>query len=346
MEKPRPNEDQLVEPTAPDAPGPVNEYFSIPLSNLRLDTVTGFNLHLRNSSGSYVLYRGADLTFTEEHKEKLRQSKVRKLYISSDDRAQYLRYMEANLAHLLADESTPPSKKAKVLYDSASQLVEDIFANPTIGENLKRAYGLVDNTVGYLLKGPEYLTSMLSILSYDYGIYTHCVNVCVFGVALARRLGLSSMELRQLGAGLLLHDVGKSQIDPEILLKSGVLTADEWKLVQQHPEIGVKLLREAGQADETVLTVILQHHEKCSGKGYPNSLGEGDIHFFSKIAALVDVFDALTTRRPYKGAVESFPAIRIMQTDMRNSFNPELLRELILMMHGSANEMSAREEAA
>jgi len=311
-------------------------FFAIPLASLRMDTVTGFDLYLRSPQDrQHVLYRSGELPFTEEHRSKLQQSSVTKVYISSTDRAKYMRYLENNLSQILADDKVPSPEKAKILYGSATQLVQDIFARPAAGENIKRAQDLVEHTVSHLMKGGEHLGSLLSIMSFDYQTYTHSVNVCVFGVALGRRIGLSGIELNELGTGLLLHDVGKSAIDPAILLKKGPLTDAEWKVVKTHPDVGVGMLSESGRVSKFALAVVHQHHEKCSGGGYPQGLKEPDIHLYAKIAAVADVFDALTTKRCYKQAVDSFPAIRIMMNEMSDSFNDELLRELILMMNAA-----------
>ena len=103
-------------------------YMAIPLGTLRLDKVTGFDLYLRNpGSHTYILYRRGDLTFTEEHRERLRESSVREVYISAADHGKYLRYLEGNLGAILADSTVSSTEKAKILYSSASHLVEDIF---------------------------------------------------------------------------------------------------------------------------------------------------------------------------------------------------------------------------
>lgn len=331
--------------TGQDAAG----FFAIPVSSLRLDTTTGFNLFLRSPrDNQYVLFRSGELKFNEECRAKLEQNNIASVYIAAADRAIYMGYLENNLSRILSDEAVPPREKSKILYGSASQLLHDVFANPMAGENIKRAQDMVENTVGHLMRGGEHFGSLLSIMSFDYQTYTHSVNVSVFGVALARRIGLSRAELIELGTGLLLHDVGKSAIDPAILFKEGPLTPEEWAIVKTHPDQGVQMLRESARVSDVALAVVRQHHEKCSGKGYPQGLTEPDIHLYAKIGALADVFDALTTKRCYKQAVQSFPAIRIMQNEMADSFNEQLLRELILLMNATQifGERPDRSQAA
>src|SRR5690606_31861270 len=113
-------------------------------------------------------------------------------------------------------------------------------------------------------------------------------------------LGLNEQELTILGKAAMLHDIGKKEIDHEIITKNGTLTFEEFEIVKQHPQLSVKILKELGETDETLLKIIEQHHEKCDGSGYPYGLKEPQINDLSKIVAICDIFNALTTRRTYK----------------------------------------------
>ncbi len=309
------------------------EYISVPLSNLQVDTVTGFNLYLKSGAGqNFVLYRGANLPFGQEQKEKLQESDVREVYITASDRKHYLRYLEENLGNIIADESLSTREKTRIAYDCASQLARDVLRDPSRPENLERAKAMVGHTVHHLITDVEQPATMLDMMAFDYSTYTHSVNVCILGIALGERLGLSSEELNVLGAGLFLHDVGKSKVDPAILNKKGPLDDREWETIKKHPDLGYEILREAGGVPEAAMLVVRQHHEKMNGKGYPLGLQDQEIHLYAKIAALADVFDALTTKRAYKDALRSFPAVKIMRDEMAEEFKPEFLRELILML--------------
>lgn len=231
-----------------------------------------------------------------------------------------------------------------MLYGAAKGQLEELFEGPGTDLCIRRINRLAEHTVTHLMKGPASFHHLLKVMSFDYKTYTHSINVCVFGVALGRRVGLTERELGELGNGLLLHDFGKTEVPSEIVLKRGPLTPDEWQIMRQHPDIGLRLLQQSGKVSTSALVVVHQHHEKSSGRGYPQGLTEEKIHRFALIASLADVFDALTTRRTYKEAVPSFPALRTMQEEMEDNFNSELLRELILML--SDSEQSAEEEAA
>lgn len=327
---------QAAEPhqnPGPNAGQEDTDHFAVSLESLRLDTVTGFDLYLKTPRGQkFVLYRGADLAFSRKHKEKLQQSNVTHVYIATADRSHYLRYMEENLGSVIEDHSLPPNERSMITYDCATQLAREIMENPGSIENIKRSQNVARSIVDHLLKGVDQPAQMLDLLSFDYHTYTHSANVCILGIALGQRVGLSASELTTLAGGLFLHDVGKSEIDPAILKKQGPLTTEEWTIIKAHPAKGAGILKQTQHVDPSALAVVMQHHEKITGQGYPLGLKGPEIHLYAKIAALVDVFDALTTKRPYANALESFPAIRVMQQEMGSDFHPPIFRELILML--------------
>jgi HD-GYP domain-containing protein (c-di-GMP phosphodiesterase class II) len=191
--------------------------------------------------------------------------------------------------------------------------------------------------VTYLLSESRAFFNLMATTSFDYYTYTHSVNVSVFGIALAHRLGqYSKEEIKTIGSGLIVHDVGKSLIDQRILNKRGPLNKHEWAVMKEHPDNGVKLLRGSGQVGEEALVIVRDHHEKIDGSGYPRGLRGDAIHMYARIASLADIFDALTTRRPYKLAERSFPALRIMRDEMGEGLDRELFTEFVLLLGAEA----------
>lgn len=326
------------DPEAPDGrPADRDErpqaFFPISLESLRLETITGFSLYLHHpKQDNYVLYRRGNLTFGELHRERLRASRVKQLFIPASQRADYLRYVEKHLDQILADPNLSDAEKNEVFYGSATNMIEDLFANPTVGANLRRTKAFIGTTVQHLLAHPENNTALIELLSFDYSTFTHSVNVCVFGLALSGHLGYSTSEQHELGIGLMLHDIGKSKIDDRILFKPGPLDEDEWAVIRTHPDLGLELVQQATHLSADSAAVIHEHHERCNGEGYPRHLTAEHIHPYAKLAAVCDVFDALTTRRCYKDAVPSYDAIFEMQKDMGHQLDPCLLREMVVLM--------------
>ena len=155
----------------------------------------------------------------------------------------------------------------------------------------------------------------------------------VLGIALAKSLFKDSTnhDMRALGVGFFLHDVGKVGIDPSIITKPGKLTSDEMQEMKRHPSLGYKLLHETRQLTEEAKTIVLQHHERIDGSGYPKGLCGGDIHVYGRICSIADVYDALTSDRPYRKRMPPFTALKIMQDEMIHHFQKDLFQKFVLM---------------
>lgn len=162
-----------------------------------------------------------------------------------------------------------------------------------------------------------------SIESKDAYTQGHCVRVADLGCALARRLGWDDRRLFWFRVGALLHDVGKIDIPPEILNKPDRLTSEEWAIMRSHPEAGVELLRGIDFPDD-VLPIVLSHHEKWNGSGYPHGLSRDAIPLSARILGLADVYDALVTDRSYKKGFPPERAMEMMRENVNTHFDPAL----------------------
>ncbi len=154
----------------------------------------------------------------------------------------------------------------------------------------------------------------------------------MFAIALGERIGKYDRKtLYELGLGALLHDVGKSKIDDAIINKKGPLTSEEFNEIKKHPIYGEEILKETDLIPRRSYLAVRQHHEKINGTGYPDGLKNGEIDEFGRITCIADVFDALTTKRSYKDALPSFPALKIMK-EMDNAFDEYLFNEFVLLL--------------
>jgi putative nucleotidyltransferase with HDIG domain len=288
------------------------KYLPIYLEALRIDTVVDFDLYIKIGH-DLILYRASDLPFTEKTRATLLENQVSRLYVPVTSRGKYQKYIEANINHILKDDAIPDQTKAGIVYDSTKLLIKDVLANPTMSENIRRSQTMVESSVSYIITGRDAFHNLLKVMSFDYYTYTHSVNVCTFSVAFARFLGETSEEsLTMLGTGALLHDVGKTKISDRILNKRSRLTPTEMELIRKHPEWGVELIKETDLVSAESYYPVIQHHEREDGSGYPYGLVGKDIHTFGRVVGIADTFDALTTRRVYQPAVDTFPALKIM----------------------------------
>lgn len=304
---------------------------AIYLDSIRVDSILEFDLYIKINR-ELVLYRAAELPFTEHTRQKLLDNRVDRLFITSDNIGQYQQYIEKNLDKILTDPGIQEEKKAGILYETSTNLVKDVLANPTFGDNIKRSQELVTNTVSYILKGREAFLNLLKITSFDYYTYTHSVNVCTFAIALAQQLGFNDEEfLHELGTGSLLHDVGKSRISERILNKRSALNQIEFEIMKKHPQWGVDILSDTDHIAQSSYYPVLQHHERGDRRGYPAGLSLDDMHIFSKIVAIVDSFDAMTTERVYQKAMATFPAMRVLFA-RKGSYDEQILRAFVELM--------------
>jgi HD-GYP domain-containing protein (c-di-GMP phosphodiesterase class II) len=174
---------------------------------------------------------------------------------------------------------------------------------------------------------------LLKITSYDYYTYTHSVNVGVFSVLLAKHLfkGSDAHNMHELGAGFFLHDIGKVRIDPAIINKPGKVTDEEMEKIRTHPYQGFKILSETNQLTKECKVIVMQHHERADGSGYPRQLKEEDIHAYGRICCIADVYDALTAERSYKQKLNTFDALKLMKEKLLNHFQQDMFEKFVLL---------------
>ena len=309
-------------------------FFPIFLSNLRTETVCDFDLYLQTDPKHQpVLYREKSLVFTETVKERLKENLVSRLLVPSNQTKAYYRYIEVNLTSILQDTQVAVEEKSELLYVSSMNMVKDVLADPRSGEVLPRTKSMVENSVAFLFHQENALQNLMRVSSYDYYTYTHSVNVGVFSIMLAKHLfkGSDAHNMHELGAGFFLHDIGKVRIAPDIINKPGKLTDEEMTIVRSHPYQGYKILKETNQLTEECMIIVMQHHEREDGSGYPRRLKRHEIHPYGRICCIADVYDALTAERSYKQKLTTFEALKLMKEQLLNHFQQEMFEKFVLL---------------
>jgi putative nucleotidyltransferase with HDIG domain len=306
-------------------------YIPVDLNSLRVDSVLDFHLYIA-IDGDYVLYRAPSLTFTDKARQSLLDHGQKFIYIAQRERKAYQQYIESHLSDIISDQSLEEKARSSIVYNSARLLVKDLMEKPSLPENLKRSLGMVENTALHLLKSQDAFYHTVMAMPFNYSTYTHSVNVCIFSLALADRIGITGKaEIHTLGTGALLHDIGKARIPAEIIDKPGSLTEAEMTIIRRHPQYGFEIIINSDIIPHDAHFPILQHHERESGKGYPHGLQSQEIHKYSKIVAIADVFDAMTTKRSYRAAKDAFPALKEMYDDT-GAFDRDLLQEFTRLL--------------
>ena len=218
---------------------------------------------------------------------------------------------------IAAEEVVPieqEMERAARLCAKARSAVFSMFQEARMGKALdaRHALPLVEEISASVMRNPGALISLARLKKRDDYTYMHSVAVCALMVALSRQLDLDAERTRQAGLGGLVHDLGKGVIPAEILGKPGKLSDEEFRVIKRHPQEGHALLVAGGGAGEIPLDVCLHHHEKIDGSGYPHRLDGKDISLFAKMGAVCDVYDAITSNRPYKNGWDPGESLRKM----------------------------------
>jgi len=221
-------------------------------------------------------------------------------------------------------------KRATKIVAKGKEAVVSMFQEARMGKAIEAeaAAPLVEEISNSVLRNPGALISLARLKTADDYTFMHSVAVCALMIALARQLGLDEQQTREAGMAGLLHDLGKAMIPLEILNKPGKLTDEEFALVKTHPAEGHKLLLGGTGINEISKDVCLHHHEKVDGSGYPKGLNGDSMSLYAKMGAVCDVYDAVTSNRPYKAGWDPAESIKRM-AEWTGHFDPSVFQAFV-----------------
>lgn len=318
-----------------------NCFFSVAFDLISLDSLLQFELYVNSSTIEGVerfikIYPKNRPLTTEDVGEFKR--KYRQLYVPESQRGMYFN-------SLVDNQSFPPERKTDVLKDSAIKHLTRIFDTERelntqlleeAVEGCKDAVNaMVDVIEDYSI---SQLREMIAGLSFhDFYTYDHSVNVSMYCISILKNMRpeISKDELSLIGMGGILHDIGKINVPTSIINNTGKLTDEMFEVIKKHPGDGVNIITEQlsnsseKQSDlEIIMRVIGEHHENVNGTGYPNKLKGDQIHFYAKICAVADFFDAITTKRSYSEVVTADEAIAMMEKSVGKKIDREIFEAL------------------
>lgn len=304
-----------------------------PLATLRPDSGAHFELYLAvptRSGVKYLLYKAAEIEFTEKKRLELMENGVSTLYVSDQDGGAYCHFVDRTVGEMLASDRIAPQEKSRVLYETSSSLVKSAFEQPESPLAVSTNQRVVTHTVTAIAAERSLLRTLVSMFTFDYSLYTHSVHVSVLGTGLLLEAGdWPADDVRDVAMGFLLHDIGKSRVPTDILRKPGLLSPWETKQMERHPEHGVGLMQRHEVMRPRALEVIHGHHELLDSSGYPRHLGGKNISVETRICTVADVFDALTSHRVYRPALSGHDALRLMLDRMSHKLDDDILHLLI-----------------
>ena len=233
------------------------------------------------------------------------------------------------------EDSAEAREVAKRTYAQGVAVTKDVVNSIRMGRtaNLKKVKRAVQLVVDQVLNNETSIVGLTTIRDYDEYTFTHSVNVCIFSVALGKKLGFGKLQLYDLGLAALLHDIGKARISLDILNKTTGLDEGEWKVMTRHPWFGTLTLFSSRRYEETPYRAILvahEHHMKTDLTGYPKPIRARKLGLYSRLVAVADGFDAATTRRSYQTVpVQPGAVLKEMWENPRRGYDRILVKALI-----------------
>jgi putative nucleotidyltransferase with HDIG domain len=246
--------------------------------------------------------------------------------------------IEISETHLADQDSeeTPKESKAKLHkhYESGLAAMRDVETQVKLGKVFEVAplQALVNGLLQNLFTDPAAVLGLTAIKSHDDYTLNHSINVCILSLSLGASLGLDEESLRSLGLCALLYDLGKVRIPEDILNKEGPLTADEWQIVKSHATEGADLLKRIQLVDQMPMVVAYEHHRRHDLRGYPDIEASQEQHLFSKIVALCDAYDAMTTSRPFRKEIRPDKALAVLMQGRGKAYDPSITKSFVAML--------------
>ncbi|MFS0780307.1 HD-GYP domain-containing protein [Bacillus sp. 1P06AnD] len=241
-------------------------------------------------------------------------------------------YIDDNLTAGIQPRNTVSDKVRSESIRTIEKVFQEVGAQNTnlnssfvIEKAAKKLNAIISNVLTEIKQNTNLLTILSDMYIHDSYIFIHSFNVTLYSLAIGLQLKLNQKQLETLGLGAILHDVGKTKIPADILLKPGRLTEDEYEEIKKHAEHGFQMLKEAGTVSLLVAHCAFQHHERLNGSGYPRGLMGTDIHDYGKIIAVADVFDAVTSNRVYRKAMLPHEGLEILYSGSGTMFDQEIV---------------------
>ncbi len=283
--------------------------------------------------GQYRLFRAPNVPITPEWVERLEQGRHRKLFVSTHEHQEFQRYLQENIKEMVADESIPTTQRFALLNEVVRGVLGKELNSSDLDASIAKTEEMGHHVVELVCRSNVISSELCKLLYHDFHTFTHVANVSYYCVMLAKECGITAPdELRKVAVGAMLHDLGKSEISGAILTKPGKLTDHEFRIIKTHPTIGFLRLSKRTDLSFGQLMMVYQHHEHLDGTGYPVQVSGSEIHPWARICAVADVFEALTSNRPYRAGMNKDDAFRIMDRQMGTFFDVEVYEQWKTLM--------------
>ena len=299
------------------------------MENVKAGMVTAGPVYARNEEGMRVMLVKAETALTDDAIGRLNRYHVKSVSILSE--SPDAGGLGIRSAFMMPKVPRPRPVLDNALATEALKSLQGLFdvASGTGGTTAYRAVKQLDDVVDHLVETVSSeisgLVHISQLKSHDDYTYHHSLSVAVLSIAIGRALNLNKARLRELGRTSIMHDIGKILIPLEVLNKPGKLTNEEFEIMKSHSAKGALYLKKERIGDEAMWAAVRAHHEKVDGTGYPDRLKGNEIPYFARIISVADVYDAVTSYRPYRGPMSPSVAFELVMSDVGRAFEYEIV---------------------
>jgi HD-GYP domain-containing protein (c-di-GMP phosphodiesterase class II) len=281
----------------------------------------------------YRLFAARNALLPDEQFQQFNKE-MTKLYFMVKDSTNPEESLDAHLMNILTSPEVSPQAKADIAYSTSMKSIQEVFQGAN-SRNLSTLKKVSKQIVQMILSDSRVIDNFMTITSNDHYTFMHSVKVGIYGTAMTINLfqdKIRDHNINELSMAFFLHDIGMTKVPNTILNKEEPLTDSEWETIRKHPLWGQDKLRKARYESNEATEIILYHHERCDGNGYPFKKSGSEIPVYAKICAIADTFESLTAGRPFKAPKSPFEALKIMQVEMAHDFDPDLFRAFIMLL--------------
>lgn len=309
---------------------PKSEYVSIRIKSLHPSKPIPFDIYIAINERPVHYLRAGD-SLESEKIQKFQTLAPESFCIRNEDQKKYRDYIQDRLNN----DPLEITEKATILRESSLAIVQELFQSPDVGTALTNAKDVIENFLEFMDDQPTAMSELLGLSKHDFYTFNHSVDVSIYSLGLGSLLGYRGKDLKDLGEGALLHDIGKRNVSIDIITKTGPLTPEEWDQMKKHPDYGLFILRDIAHVNANIKACVFEHHESFLGNGYPMKLTGDQIHPMARVVAVTDTYDALTTKRSYNDPMLPKDAIQFMQDKLHARFDKEVLTAMasVLLTH-------------
>ncbi|MBA2115955.1 HD-GYP domain-containing protein [Bremerella alba] len=274
-----------------------------------------------------VLMRGHNIEIADDEFPKLLESGVETVFIPRDQADVFQKHLRENVQSILGNDEIPISQRMAFLNSTGRTMLQEVFRSDNLDKTLASVHVISDHMTTLITQNDVVAGELFHVLQHDYHTYTHSYNVASYAMLLAQGLGIQDEdELHSISIGGLLHDLGKLRIPNNILTKKERLTEAEWQTIKRHPTDGFTALANRADLSFDQLMMVYQHHEKLDGSGYPVGIDGDEINHFARICSVVDIFEALTSNRPYRNPNSTKEALEILDQMASSKLDGDMVK--------------------